>query len=773
MAEKVVPESVVPQNISACLIDDNAQIPELDAFTFLNRVRALGIGSADFLYLLKGCEAPDEAIAKIESNPAMNLQGLVVTLENSGLTPKDYTRMLYTARQLWERTLTMQLDEINEATAYTEEDTADNSEANEYAPTEVETEEAESKSEEAATEAVDDDYSAIAAFMEEQFRTDADNYPQDEYAEAAEYYAKKYGNSEFFGNEDLPENGDIEEITDEYDEEFSSDESGYPEDYADDDYSDDYGEEDLSEDFDDEEDNRPTIDFGNHNREEEAKSNVGKIVAAAVGGVILLALSLVMELFGFTKPAVPEIKIHFAADYAELFDEIYNNYNSDNITSGTALPRSFADFTAFGDLLVFPPSEELGVSSLGSASFSAESGKIKISTLKEGVPTVSGEILPPENTAFIEVFTLSDRLCAVFTGKSETGFAVYDENGKLLYSASQQGELTDISFTADSISIGTVYLPPFDESFKVTQPEKYAPIIKLCENAITLPAENIITGGTSEGCGYAVYGRYNLADGTLTESYAAIGSPVFSAAENFTAVMKTTETYELITLEEAILNEESEIITPIVTQQLQGLIGFDDGKIFACAEISDDGSRDIYLRDKSFAVKSKIANLPESFTALKIEGNLLYICDSNSVIMAINISDPSAPKVAELTPVTGVISGEYALTAAASANAVKLTLYKMADGKAAEAGSYTKNLTLTNGAIPEFTGTNAFYIGGEQRCAAAYSYFDGVSVISEFGILGKAKTSYTLFDDKTGFTQAIEINGTLYLIHGENAIEVK
>lgn len=105
--ERVVPESLLPQNIPASLMDEDSAPPELDAFTFLNRLRSLGIGSADFLYLLKGCGAPAEAVDKIEQHPDMNLQSLIVTLDGSGLTPKDYTRMLYTARQLWERTITM------------------------------------------------------------------------------------------------------------------------------------------------------------------------------------------------------------------------------------------------------------------------------------------------------------------------------------------------------------------------------------------------------------------------------------------------------------------------------------------------------------------------------------------------------------------------------------------------------------------------------------------------------------------------------------------
>lgn len=112
MRQRVVPEDIVPQNVIGLLMDDeeNAAPPELDAFTFLTRLRGLGIGSADFLYLLEGCEAPQPVIDKIKNNPAMNLQGLILTLENSELTTDDYSRILYTARQIWERTLTLRLE---------------------------------------------------------------------------------------------------------------------------------------------------------------------------------------------------------------------------------------------------------------------------------------------------------------------------------------------------------------------------------------------------------------------------------------------------------------------------------------------------------------------------------------------------------------------------------------------------------------------------------------------------------------------------------------
>ncbi len=111
MRRRVVPEDLVPQNVIALLMDDeDVSPPELDAFTFLTRLRALGIGSADFVYLMEGCGAPQQVVDKIRNNPAMNLQGLILTLENSELTADDYKRILYTARQIWERTLTLRLE---------------------------------------------------------------------------------------------------------------------------------------------------------------------------------------------------------------------------------------------------------------------------------------------------------------------------------------------------------------------------------------------------------------------------------------------------------------------------------------------------------------------------------------------------------------------------------------------------------------------------------------------------------------------------------------
>lgn len=115
MLKKVIPEKVIPQNIVDFLVDDSTfELAEPDTYTFLTRLRELGVGSADFVYLLEGCGAPAEAVERIKANPAMNLQTLILTLETSGMTSKHYMRILFTARQIWEKTLSTRLEKIDE-----------------------------------------------------------------------------------------------------------------------------------------------------------------------------------------------------------------------------------------------------------------------------------------------------------------------------------------------------------------------------------------------------------------------------------------------------------------------------------------------------------------------------------------------------------------------------------------------------------------------------------------------------------------------------------
>ncbi|MBQ9948048.1 MAG: hypothetical protein IJO91_06630 [Oscillospiraceae bacterium] len=706
MTEKVIPESVMPQNIPAVLMDENSQIPELDAFTFLNRVRALGIGSADFLYLLKGCNAPEEAVRQIEENPAMNLQTLVVTLESSGLTAQDYTRMLYTARQIWERTLTMQLED------YEQDEKPSVDEIIGYAPSE-----------------------------------DADEEYQD--------------TSESQDNTAIPDETDAENSENECDNDTSSS-AEYDEDELSD--NDEY-EADTLDDDDDDNDREP-LDFGIHDREEKAKSNVGKIVASAVGACVLLGLSATMNFIGF-KP-VEEVKappIIYAEDAQSIFNQIYTAYNNGTIGGEKIIPRSFDTAEVFGDMLIQRP-EGLGTYSVGELAYSVFSDSITVYQRNEGTVSVVGTIPAPENGRFIHASCNGELVTLVFTDESGAGLISYGSTGESVYSCRQQGVLTDISISDENISLGTIYVPEFTESFTAEDTEKYLPVIQLDNKGIVLsPSDVVITPEAADGCGYALYCEYNTTDGTVIDKCAVLGDPVFSGAEDLSAVMNTTDGYKLI--------KRSTDEQPLISTDLGNITAADDGDVFISAEKAEDGSVTVYLRGEDGQPLSAVANLPEGFTSLKEKDDILYLCGENGVLMAADISDPTAPAIKELTSAFGIVQEEYALCSESSVSVVKLTLYKRENDTAKTVSSYSRPISAQLSEAPEMAGANSFFIYGEEQCGAAYSYFDGVSVISEYGIFGKVKTSYTLFDDRTGFTAAARFGEELHLIFGEKSFVIE
>ena len=53
---------------------------------------------------------------------------------------------------------------------------------------------------------------------------------------------------------------------------------------------------------------------------------------------------------------------------------------------------------------------------------------------------------------------------------------------------------------------------------------------------------------------------------------------------------------------------------------------------------------------------------------------------------------------------------------------------------------------------------------------AAYRYFDGVSVVDEFAELGRSRSLHTLYDDKTGYTGAAVVDGSLKLLSGDKIL---
>ena len=681
MTDKIVPESVVPQNIAACLMEDNPTIPELDAFTFLNRVRALGIGSADFLYLLKGCGAPEEAIEKIESNPAMNLQTLIVTLDGSGLTSKDYTRMLYTARQMWERTLTMQISDLE----------------------------------------------------------DEDDDP-------------------------IPPPAEISDETDEYISDNDSTENGA---------------DDLTEDPDE-------------NKDDDVQSipavHTGKIAAAAVGACVLLGLSGVMNFFDLTKPSEPVISAHYAADHTEIFSNIYTAYTAGKLGGGSSFSMTPDDCNLFGKLMIELP-EELGVYSFANSAAAAEKNRITLYNSIEDALVTKAIISPPEGAHFVEVFTKNDRLYAIFSDSNNAGFTAFDSSGKALFSMHQAGVLTDIAVDDTGISLGTVYIPDYNKSFTIDDHEEYMPVIYLDGKGKVLPAYNIALTDSTDGCGYAVYGKYDPETGAAIRTAAALGDPVYSDADNFMAVMKNESSYDIIS--------EHADGTQLVNAEVASLSACDMGdkeilvisdataptdsstpatetvaNLIATAEKYENGADIIYLRGHDMKPISAIVNIPAEISAIRLNGNTLYVYGENGIQMAADISDPTSPVLIEFTDTYGVIKGDLALCGEVSDKLVRFSLYQMTDSEIKEISSTTK-LVNAIGDAPKLGGGNTFYIESAERCGAAYSYFDGVSVVSEFALFGKSNTAHTLFDDKTGFTSAATINERLHLIYDSNSLIAK
>lgn len=712
MSEKVVPESVMPQNITSILADDDEPaLPELDAFTFLTRVRALGIGSADFLYLLKGCGAPKAAVDKIENNPAMNLQSLIVTLDGSGLTSQDYTRMLYTARQIWERTLTMRIEKAQPAEE-TDEDFVE-----ETAPAD------EDFAEENAS--ADEDYAEEIAPADEDFA--------EETAPADEDNSDKPEKPILTGKQYTP-NSAFDAYYDE---------------------------------------NKPVM---RHN---------GKIAAAAVGAAVLVGLAVTMDCIGFTPAQTALPTAQYAESEEAVFAEIYYAYQSGNI-GGESVLVSDCGSALFGDMLISSPDGICGSYAVGDSVFSVSPELITVYIEEGGALSSRATIAPPQGAEFIEITAAAQQLIAVFAGEGSAGFAAYDEDGKQLFITEQYGVLTDYTISADSVSFGTVYIPDYDESFTVSDTEKYLPLYKEGGQLNTIPAGSIVTEDESSGCGYAVYGKYSKADGSAAAMTAALGSPVYSDSERFMAVMQTADGHRLLQENKGSVQladisglkacDMGDVTIIKISDSHEPYDDFieaeDEQPIIATAERDENGELKIYLRSFDFKPVSVITGVPEEAASISINNGILYICGESGVLSAADISQPESPVFIEFTRHDGIINGDRALTYSLSDSAVDLVLYAYDDlWKIYEAAACTKAINPAEGKYPEICG-NTLFISRESLAGAAFRYFDGVSMVSEYAVLGKTNTEFILFDDKNGFSAAVETDGAVYLIYGDKSYSI-
>lgn len=688
MLEKVIPESLLPQNIAVCLMDENAAPPELDAFTFLNRLRSLGIGSADFLYLLKGCGAPEEAVSKIEQHPDMNLQTLIITLESSGLTPKDYTRMLYTARQLWEHTITMRIDS-GELEAAAESRQEEQPEPQDPAGSEESTvQEAPVLTARQKKRTIDDlaEELGIAAEIEDE--------PEEKYTARQRKRRKE---------ETAPET----------------------------------------------EPEQPA-----EVREDSPKARRNAIIAAAAGAAVLFAIDPLMDILGFTAPGSSGGEFQFASDNAAVFSEIYTAYTNGRISSEKTQKLSENE-QIFGDMLI-NSGKELGVFSSGNTLWSAEPDGISVYALDSG--GLAAHVLPPEGAEFMNVVQTDSGVAAVYSGDTECGLIGVDDSGET-WSCGQSGTLTDIFCGEDVIRLGSVYTPGFTKSFTVDDVLEYLPYgSKNGQHTAFSPAE-IAVSGSADGCSYAVWGEYAAENGEQKKRLAALGSPIYSGAESFTAAMtRENGSAELTSDGGSLVSAE----LPEITACAAG------NGVIADAEIYDGGVT-VYLRDSALKPLAAFTTGGE-IDHLRISGNVVYVGSGGSTVMAVDISDTSSPKALDLTSADGVVSGDYALCGAVSKTGITLTLYKLESKKAVQADSFAKALTASELDSFRFSGTNCFVINGTDCSGAAYRYFDGVSVVDEFAELGRSRSLHTLYDDKTGYTGAAVVDGSLKLLSGDKIL---
>lgn len=720
MQERVIPESVLPQNIAACLIDENAVPPELDAFTFLNRLRSLGIGSADFLYLLEGSGAPAEAVEKIKQHPDMNLQSLIVTLDSSGLTPKDYTRMLYTARQLWENTITMRID-LDESP-----DGGQVSEQSEPVLTARQRKSGEDFREyvgvkpigkrESADTQTDEKREVPEKKTEKPVKTARQRRRTDD--EFHEYVGvKPIGKRSEPDEQEPPEPKSYTAV--------QKKPSAEPpiEDTAEND------ETDLPD-------------------KTEYAGSKGGIIAAAVGAAILCAVCEGVQLMGFTAADSQSVGMHYAQSNEEIFSEILSAYNAGKI-GGENIQPTAPSARAFGELLI-DHGEQLGVFTSGRTAWAAVPGQVSIYSLDDTTaePAV---VSPPDGAEFVSVTMTESGIAAVFAGDGFCGAAGIDVSGEK-WLLQQCGTLTDIRFSDGAVSLGSVYTPPFTESFSAEDAACYLPWTSHGDEISLLPFEDIALGG-GQGCSYAVWGEYSMTDGETTDSSAALGDPIFSAAECFTAVMDAENGALLLTSGEDGL-QSSEIGETTACAY--------SGGITATAERTADSAA-VYLRSSD--LKPIGAFMADGdIKTLHIEDGILYCGDGEKTTMAVDISRPESPAPLALSAAYGKISGEYAVCCAATGNGISVTLYRLEDGKAVQADSYSKTLSADELSTLSFCGTNTIVIDGADRCGAAYRWFDGVSVVDEFAELGRARSTKTLYDDRTGFTAAVVADNAIKLI---------
>ncbi len=749
MRHRVVPEDLVVQNIVEYLMDESAQLPKLSAFAFLNRIHDLGMSAKDFTVLLEGCGAPQSAVDKIKANPAMSLNNLVLTLENSGLTSDDYSNMLYTARMVFEQTLTT-ADVLKQATIDDEQDEERIvSELFDDVPEVAEkTDIADGSVSEEKTSA-DEKADIETKTSEEKADTAEEQIPEKMPEENAELSGDTSTLIISIDPKKLKQSSaekslSVESLFDDNEDEKSEDDEENKSNF--------YGEE--TDEKTDEKDEDTESPSESHEEPEETKDgeierkkggyNKPALIISAVGACVLLLLCAYFTFFGKTDAFVK--KISYAEDNDAIFAEVYDSYTAGNMGGGRA-QAYFAGEKLFGNMLI--SQSDFGIVSDGDFVYLGSKDKITAYDDKDISTAAKAEIAPPENTEFVELFQYGNSVIAVFSGK-ECGF-MNIKKGYVNFTVRQDGELCDFSTDENEISFGSVYVPHYTHTFNSSNADQYIPRAGRDEKTV-LPAENILLGKTS-GCSYAVWGKYSLSDGSTVLAKAALGDPVYAGTNGICAMNAADKDGNVFGRIISLLDTEE----PVVTETDMISAAAECADIFAALE---NGS--IKLFDAQLEEKSIRDNLPAIPDKMKFSGKVLLLGKEDSVFSSIDCANSEAPAVLETAKENGVVFGDSAVIFKTDSK-IEATLLHLENGEAKQTGSFSKSLSESELSTLELGGaeTAAF---GEGVCAFAFRYFDGVSVVSQCVMFGKDNSERTLYDDRTGYTAVFNCSGSIYAV---------
>lgn len=550
--------------------------------------------------------------------------------------------------------------------------------------------------------------------------------------------------------EDEPESSEeYEETAEEYDESAGNEPGENGENYKDD-------EEDENDGY-------------NESSESERRAyHKGAIIGAAVGAAALVGAGFFIGEFLSGKDAK---NLHYAADNYEIFDKIRYAYN-DSFPGGSAASDIGEDHhTIFGDLLISGDNDKKELCSflIGTGSYSITEEAISASIVENGTVIPLDDLIPPENSHFVAAFDDNGELYAIFSGKQSGYMKIAD--GKAEYTVRQDGILTDYELSDGEMRLGTVYTPVFGHTFNINNEDMYLPKIGTDAPEPIPPQKVIITD--AKGYSYGVSAEYSTENGSVNDACAIIGDPVTASADGRFALNENNgDTGD--TVDNGSNKDKGLLVKAngdkLDAKQTETLLHAAFGKN-GCAVIEktdENISGNVKLLDNNFKSASVLTGITEKISGMWFDGEFLTINGSTDSVFVVDCTKLSAPEPLKLRSADGIVSGSSALICEVTDASFVITRYDLKEGKAEKAGEYSKELTADQLKTVKRGAQNTAVIDG-SKSGMAYSYFDGVSVISEYVVFdgGSQPEVVSVFDDKTGFTAAFKDGNAIKAVCAE------